>query len=544
MARAGVRHAGNDGLTVHETLGQKAAECGGLSGDRALDRAPDRAPDRVPDQTPDSAPDSAPDSVPGGRDWARWPWLARWLRSRTWQFQVILPNQILFWVVIVVGLVGPNDPGLNFATAVTWFVWFCLVFVLIVMTGRGWCAVCPFGGLAEGVQRRALWHRPGARRPLGVNRPFPDRVGRYGYLIPVATFAVLTWIEEFFDIAGPGDPPLTSVMVLGIIILAVASFLVFERRAFCRYLCPLSTLIGALGQQAPVAGFRARDRRVCEDCTTKDCLHGNDRGYGCPWFDWPGSVGTNLNCGLCGECFRTCPSDNVGLFATRPLRGLTRGRRRADVAWAVAWLAGIGVFQQVNALDSYVRLDAWLNSMTSIPHYPNPLDYAVITVLVVLLAATPAWMISRTLLRPGLVMPDRADTFVYRVSRFRTVFLPLMYAAIPLVSSDYLARQLPKFLANAAKVIPAAGDIVGLGAGVHSPLMSVTLAGPSATVMTQLAVVATGTAVSVVLAVRTVRVELRTLVRAPALASGCVAGFMAVAGVLIGWLYVVVQGAA
>jgi hypothetical protein len=101
-------------------------------------------------------------------DLTRWPWLAAWLRTPSWQFQVTLPNQVLFWVVIVVGLVGPSDPRLNFATTITWFVWFCLVFVLIVTTGRGWCAMCPFGGLAEWVQRRALWHRRTRPTPTGA----------------------------------------------------------------------------------------------------------------------------------------------------------------------------------------------------------------------------------------------------------------------------------------------------------------------------------------------------------------------------------------
>ncbi|HEX2807215.1 MAG TPA: 4Fe-4S binding protein, partial [Kineosporiaceae bacterium] len=99
-------------------------------------------------------PGSGPGVRSAGYDLTRHRWVARWLRAPSWQFQLILPNQILFWMVIVVGLVGTSDPELNFATAITWYVWFCLVFVLVVTTGRGWCAACPFGGLAEWIQRR------------------------------------------------------------------------------------------------------------------------------------------------------------------------------------------------------------------------------------------------------------------------------------------------------------------------------------------------------------------------------------------------------
>jgi hypothetical protein len=38
-----------------------------------------------------------------GLDLTRSRWLARWLRAPSWQFQAIVPNQVLFLVVIVVG---------------------------------------------------------------------------------------------------------------------------------------------------------------------------------------------------------------------------------------------------------------------------------------------------------------------------------------------------------------------------------------------------------------------------------------------------------
>jgi hypothetical protein len=103
------------------------------------------------------------------------------------------------------------------------------------------------------------------------------------------TFLLLTWIEELFNIAGPGAPAGTSWMVVGIVSSARVFFLVFERRTFCRYICPLSTLIGTVGSMGSVVGFRTRDREVCLSCQTKDCMRGGEKGYGCSWYTWPGS---------------------------------------------------------------------------------------------------------------------------------------------------------------------------------------------------------------------------------------------------------------
>ena len=72
-------------------------------------------------------------------------------------------------------------------------------------------------------------------------------------------------------------------MVIGIVLFALATFLVFKRRTFCVHLCPLSGLIGVLGAQGAVAGYRTRDRDVCRSCATRECMRGGENGYGCPW---------------------------------------------------------------------------------------------------------------------------------------------------------------------------------------------------------------------------------------------------------------------
>src|SRR5579859_6004526 len=67
---------------------------------------------------------AATDRPPGADLTLRYPLLARALRSRKFQFLVVLPNELLFWTVVAAGLAGTVVPGLNFATAVTWYLWF------------------------------------------------------------------------------------------------------------------------------------------------------------------------------------------------------------------------------------------------------------------------------------------------------------------------------------------------------------------------------------------------------------------------------------
>ena len=427
---------------------------------------------------------------PRGWDVAAHPRVARVLHNRKLQFFLILPNQLVFWLVIMLGLLGTVVPGLNFGTAITWYIWFCLVFVMMVVVGRAWCAMCPFGGFAEWIQRRTFWQR--TQKTLGLGRKLPEPIARYGLLLSVGSFLLLTWIEEFFNIAGPGNPADTAWMVVGIVASALTFFLVFERRSFCRYFCPLTSLIGTVGSMGSVAGFRTRDRGLCLSCETKDCMRGGKDGFGCPWYTWPGSADSNLYCGLCSECYKSCPEDNVGLFLQKPLTSVVAPRRRrADVAWAIALLWGLVLYQQVNATNVYTSLDNWLNTHLGFPHYPDPIDYVGLIIAFALVMAGSARALGFFARRRDVSL-ERPGSFADRMSPFRAFFVPMAYGLIPVVGADYFARQLPKFFKHAARVVPAVQHIAGFS-GTGSPVYSVHILADPAIVTAQVAVISLGT---------------------------------------------------
>lgn len=481
-----------------------------------------------------------PSDPPRGWDITANPRVARLVRDRRFQFLLILPNQIIFWTVIFVGLLGTAIPGLNFGAAITWYVWFCLVFVLMVVVGRAWCAMCPFGGFGEWVQRRTFWRR--TQGALGLGRKFPEPLARYGFLLPVAAFLALTWIEEFFNIAGPGNPADTSWMVVGIVSSALIFFLVFERRTFCRYICPLTTLIGTVGSMGSVAGFRTRDRDVCLSCTTKDCMRGGEKGFGCPWYTWPGSADSNLYCGLCSECYKACPEGNIGLFLQKPLTSVTAPmRRRADVAWAIAVLWGLVLYQQINATGQYTTVDNWLNSVLHFPHYPNPIVYAGLIGLFALATAGAVWLIAGGFAKRGLQFPA-GGSFVDRSSRFRAYFLPVAYGLIPVVGADYFARQLPKFFQHAPRLVPAVQQTFGF-AGIRSPFYQASLLSDPRIVVAQVTVIALGTLGALWSTWRMAGRELVSISRGGVGVRMATAGLVLACGLAAAWLYVLMNAA-
>ncbi len=115
------------------------------------------------------------------------------LRSRLFQFLFIVPNQVIFWLVIIAGVLGLAHPTRNFATVITWYIWFAVVFLLMVGPGRAWCLMCPFGDLAEWVQRLSLWKRHPRAPSTRHSEPSSARAARRAaYRRPVAWWRTRT----------------------------------------------------------------------------------------------------------------------------------------------------------------------------------------------------------------------------------------------------------------------------------------------------------------------------------------------------------------
>jgi NosR/NirI family nitrous oxide reductase transcriptional regulator len=451
--------------------------------------------------------------MPEAWDITRFPRIGALLRSRKFQFLAILPNQIIFWMVIFLGIWGTEDPGLNFGTAITWYWWFCLLFVMMAVAGRVWCLMCPFGGFGEWVQRLAFWRHSSIRLTLGLK--FPERLARYGAISSTIIFLALTWIEEFFNIAGPGKPAGTGWLVIGIVSSAVLFFVIFERRSFCRYLCPLTSLIAMVSTIGSLAGFRTRDRDRCLNCRTKECMRGGSHGAGCPWYTWPGAADSNAYCGLCTECYKACPYDNIGLYLQKPLTSVVQPRnRRVDIAWTVAPLFGLVLYQQINALPAYGPVDDWLNGLLHFPHYPDPVAYIGIIGAITALLAGIAWAMSRVFSSKNVALPKGGPTFLTRVSRFRSYFVPLMYGLIPVAGMDFFARQLPKLLKYATRVPVSVEQLWG-GGSTHSWLYNYRILSVNGIIGVQLGVVGLGALASMWACWRIARRELVPLSRAP-----------------------------
>ncbi|MBI5034815.1 MAG: 4Fe-4S binding protein [Chloroflexi bacterium] len=258
----------------------------------------------------------------------RVPIIKRILASRWLQWSLVAAMLPFFVLAILTGLFGTPSGSSNFGIVFVWIVWWALLMLLLVpFAGRLWCAICPIPAPGEWLQRRALVEvRPGAKLfTLGWKWP---RALNNIWLQNAAFLAVALFSKVILT------SPFVSAIVLALFaMVALAMSLVFERRTFCRYICPVGGFIGLYSQVAPIE-VRVKDHALCATHKTKSCYVGNEKGYGCPWLVFPATLDKNTYCGLCTECLKTCELNNIALYA-RPfgedLR--TNKGRRLDEAF-------------------------------------------------------------------------------------------------------------------------------------------------------------------------------------------------------------------
>jgi polyferredoxin/plastocyanin len=244
-------------------------------------------------------------------DLLRSPLVRSILKSRWPQWIVSIALLGGFLLAVGAGLAGTSVGNRNFATVGVWILWWAvLIWVAIPLLGRGWCSVCPLPLPAEWLQRRSVLG-PGSAGPLGWNLRWPRRLRT---LWPsIGLFSLLA----VFSVPILTQPRVTALVLLALALAAVAVGLVFERRTFCRFLCPIGGFVGLYAQVAPL-GLRPMNASLCASCREKPCYRGGANGYGCPWLVFPGALNRNVNCGLCLECLRTCPSENLAIHVRGP----------------------------------------------------------------------------------------------------------------------------------------------------------------------------------------------------------------------------------
>ena len=363
-------------------------------------------------------------------------------KNRKTQFLLQLPAVLLLVLVVFAGFFGIQNSNKNLATISIWVIWWSLLIISLALFGRIWCLMCPFGAIGDWVQRRTFYKK--VNDTFSLNRKWPAKFRNLS--LAALLFLVITWADFQFNLVN--SPLNTAYFIVALLGLIVIISIIFERRSFCRYACPVTGLIGLYSMFAPFE-LRAKEKETCKTCKEKYCISGNENGYACPVFEYPGTMEKNSNCILCTECAKTCHRNNIS-FNIRSFAGdlFTLTKTRMDEALFILMLLGVTIFQTL------IMIRPWAGFTRDLMIYTGASYDSVRFILFITAAVFPVLIYSIAI---------AISKLLYLKMNFKDLFMGYAYSIIPLGLMMHLSHNIRHLLEEGTGIISVLSDPFGFG---------------------------------------------------------------------------------
>lgn len=384
----------------------------------------------------------------------QYPRLRRLLLSRWYPEAIWVVMMIVFVPVTIAGFISPQTRTSNIALNLFWAWWWPASLFLFTFIGRLWCAVCPFMITGEWIRRLSLWIYP--RKLL----PWPTKwMNRWGAWVLFAGFVAIYLWEKLWDL--PHTAYLSAWLLIIITAGAVICSLIYERRLWCRYLCPIGGMNGMFGKLA-IVEVRATQQVCGSQCSTFGCFKGSpatpvhfadalptegQETGGCPLYSHPAQLEDNRDCVLCMTCLKACPNRSVQLNLRFPAADLLEQHKGfwAEVMLLLLLLGGVCMQHSDKILH-----------LVGLGDLPIDSEHLLISVpIVILLLSIPAVLTYSTHAIARILDPSLPN------------YLTIIYAYLPFTLAANLAHYIPSAITEAGQILPVLARSLGYsGAGL------------------------------------------------------------------------------
>jgi len=350
-----------------------------------------------------------------------------------------------FFLAVAAGFYGYDVYMYNFATIAVWTTWWAGIVFLVVIAGTAWCMVCPWDAVASWFESLSLWKKGKSSLSLGLKWP-----KFLSNSVPaIFLFSLLTWLELGFHITK--HPKYTAIVTLIMVVLALAFILVYEKKIFCKYICFVGRICGAYAMFAPIE-LRSKKKKVCGGCKGKFCYNGSDKGHPCPTGLCMETMDSDMYCTLCGECVKSCPNNNITLYARSFGRGIlnrTSSFRWDEISFMLILLA-LTLFHGISMTPNWgIYLDALKMKfhLTELQAFSlSMLSFEIITMIVFFVVGTGSF---------ALNIKDDRD--------FKSTMTIYACIAIIIAIAYHLAHSSSHFFMEGIKILPTLSDPFGFG---------------------------------------------------------------------------------
>jgi polyferredoxin len=386
-----------------------------------------------------------------------YPPLKSLLKSRWYPLIFVLPTIIVFGIILVQLFFGSPEASYNFGSVMVWIFLWPILPVLFLLFGRLWCSVCPLSKVSDEVQKK-----------VGIHKRVPKFLQRYGVWVIIAAFLVITWSDSVFGLVE--SPRNTGYLLLFVFTGAVLMGTVFEKRAWCRYLCFLGGLSSNYSMSSTLE--LRTESGICRACKDPTCYKGTEKVEGCSMFEYPRTMDSNRFCNFCSNCVKNCPHDAIRITPRQPTSELWSIRKpRFEDSFLATALIGIVVSQTIVMLEVWEPFMIWFENTTGITNFTIAWTVifagAMFIPLVLMLVSS---FISCSLQEktgiPRMISDQTAKvSLASEIGAGETIltnFIRYGYSLIPLGLGIHLAHNAKHFLGEGLSVIYNSASLVGL----------------------------------------------------------------------------------
>ncbi|MBE9045043.1 sigma 54-interacting transcriptional regulator [Pleurocapsales cyanobacterium LEGE 10410] len=381
----------------------------------------------------------------------KYPQLRHFLRSDWFPDRINYGFVLGFYTLVVIVLfVAPQNRQENFALNLFWAWWWPLILIGFPVVGRLWCAVCPFMIYGEITQKLSLILFPRQLKKWPRNS-----AEQWGGWFLFGLFALILLWEELWNLENTAY--LSACLLLLITAGAMIFSAIFERRFWCRYLCPIGGMNGLFAKLS-MTELRAQQGTCSAECTTYQCYKGGpakgegQETNGCPLYSHPAQLTDNRDCVLCMTCLKACPHRSVEFNLRPPGIELwtTHNPRNYEVALLFLLL-------NVVFLHRLPEISAWLGLDLHLERFSN---HALVSIVILSMPVVVP------LIAQGINLLIGKLNRKYKPRRF----VELAYGYLPLVLAGNLAHYLDLGLSEGGRILPVAMATFGLN-GSSLPIL-------------------------------------------------------------------------
>jgi polyferredoxin len=370
--------------------------------------------------------------------------------SRYTQATLTLITMVMIYIVILTSVFGTKVSGRNLGVLLMWAIWlFALVALITPFFGRFWCTICPLPFFGDLIQRKSFFNPV-----IGKTKNFNNQFS--GFFLKWPEWLKNDWLKLLvflvlatFSTTLVATPFISGISVLMLMIVPTLMSGIWELRAFCRYVCPVSVFVGPFSRMSTLA-LRNKSQSVCDHCNPHYCENGNTNGWACPYGLNVGKIKEDSDCGLCLECLRSCTYNNVSLYS-RPA-AIEKGTRNMSEAWMTMATFTISIIYSVLYLGPWPIVRDYVNILDKKNWDLFGIYSLIVWTLVLIVVPAIIYLLSVA----GIKLSKTNITV-------KEVFLEYAGSLLPFGLLIWIAFVIPMLFVNITFIIQSLSDPFGWG---------------------------------------------------------------------------------